>query len=141
VGEALASTLREGGVPSPVERVMVTTPRCRIGAISETERAAVRQRSPVGVKYDTTANRDSAAEMLARRTDTRAADATAVANPSQKPEGNAWSGAVHDALLGTKRRQGMIETMGKQVVRTMGSQLGRQILRGMLGGIFGGSRR
>ncbi|MGN2254763.1 helicase HerA-like domain-containing protein [Frateuria sp. GZRe12] len=141
VGEALASTLREGGVPCAVERVMVTTPRCRIGAISEAERATVRQRSPVGGKYDTAVNRDSAAEMLARRTDTRAADATAVANRSQEPESNAWSGAVHDALLGTKRRQGMIETMGKQVVRTMGSQLGRQILRGVLGGIFGGSRR
>jgi hypothetical protein len=47
---------------------------------------------------------------------------------------------VHDALFGTKRRQGMIETMGKQMVRTAGSQLGRQILRGVLGGIFGGKR-
>jgi len=51
-----------------------------------------------------------------------------------------WGGAVHDALFGTKRRQGMIETMGKQMVRTAGSQLGRQILRGVLGGIFGGKR-
>ena len=141
VGEALASTLREGGIPSPVERVMVATPRCRIGAISEAERATVRQRSPVGGKYDTPVNRESAVEMLARRTDTKAADATVVANaPAPKAEGDAWSGAVHDALFGTKRRQGMIETMGKQVVRTMGSQLGRQILRGVLGGIFGGRR-
>jgi uncharacterized protein len=54
--------------------------------------------------------------------------------------GSAWGGAVHDALFGTKRRQGMIETMGKQMVRTAGSQLGRQILRGVLGGIFGGKR-
>jgi len=37
-------------------------------------------------------------------------------------------------------RQGMIETMGKQVVHTVGSQLGRQILRGVMGGIFGGKR-
>lgn len=37
-------------------------------------------------------------------------------------------------------RQGMLETMGKQVIRSMGSQPGRQILRGMLGGIFGGER-
>ena len=140
VGEALASTLREGGVPSPVQRVLVTTPRCRIGAITEAERAAVRQRSPVGSKYDTAVNRDSAAEMLARRADEKAdADAAATA-PAPKQEGDAWGGAVHDALFGTKRRQGMIETMGKQVVRTMGSQLGRQILRGVLGGLLGGRR-
>ncbi|UGB39251.1 helicase HerA-like domain-containing protein [Frateuria soli] len=141
VGEALASTLREGGVPSPVERVLVTTPRCRIGTLTEAERTAVRQRSPVGGKYDTAVNRDSAAEMLARRADTKAADADTVADTSSpKPEGGAWNGAVHDALFGTSRRQGMIETMGKQVARTMGSQIGRQILRGVLGGIFGGRR-
>jgi len=45
---------------------------------------------------------------------------------------------MHDAIFGTKRRQSMIETMAKQTVRTMGSQLQRQILRGVLGGIFGG---
>ncbi|MEI7037094.1 helicase HerA-like domain-containing protein [Fulvimonas yonginensis] len=141
VGEALASTLREGGVPSPVERVLVTAPRCRIGAISEAERSAVRQRSPVGAKYDTAINRESAAEMLARRAQAKAADAQTVAAGVPPPEtagGSAWGGAVHDALFGTRRRQGMIETMGKQVVRTMGSQLGRQILRGVLGGILGG---
>jgi hypothetical protein len=84
--------------------------------------------------------------MLAKRADDKAADANAVAADAPTKAaasgetGPAWSGAVHDALFGTKRRQGMIETMGKQVVRTMGSQLGRQILRGVLGGIFGGKR-
>ena len=140
VGEALASTLREGGVPCPVERVLISTPRCRIGAISEAERATVRQRSPVGGKYDTPVNRDSAAEMLARRADAKATDASpSVSAPATTDsQAGAWGGAVHDALFGTGRRQGMIETMGKQVVRTMGSQLGRQIVRGVLGGIFGG---
>jgi DNA helicase HerA-like ATPase len=145
VGEALASTLREGGVPSPVEQVMVSTPRCRIGAISDAERAAVRQRSPVGSKYDTAINRDSAAEMLARRAAAKTTGAPDAATPGAgtapaAPGDNAWTGAVHDALFGTRRRQGMIETMGKQMVRTMGSQLGRQILRGVLGGLLGGKR-
>jgi uncharacterized protein len=147
VGEALASTLANGGVPTPVEQVLVTTPCCRIGAITDAERATIRQRSPVGGKYDTTVNRDSAAEMLAKRAGDKAADAGTVAAgaPGKAADGepvagSAWGGAVHDALFGTKRRQGMIETMGKQMVRTAGSQLGRQILRGVLGGIFGGKR-
>jgi len=143
VGEALASTLRDGGVPSPVEQVLVASPCCRIGAITDAERATVRQRSPVGGKYDTAVNRESAAEILARRADDKAADANAVATGAQAKDdnrGSTWGGAVHDALFGTKRRQGMVEAMGKQVVRTMGSQLGRQILRGVLGGIFGGKR-
>ena len=140
VGEALASTLAKGGVPTPVERILVTAPCCRIGAITEVERATIRQRSPVGAKYDTTINRESAAEMLAKRADEKAV-ATDTAGKTAAPEaGSAWGSAVHDALFGTKRRQGMIETMGKQMVRTAGSQLGRQILRGVLGGIFGGKR-
>ena len=139
VGEALASTLANGGVPTPVEQVLVTAPCCRIGAITEAERAVIRQRSPVGGKYDTAVNRESAAELLAARAQTHAAGATA--NPeSAAANPTAWSGAVRDALLGTARRQGMLEAMGKSAVRTMGSQLGRQILRGVLGGIFGGKR-
>lgn len=146
VGEALASTLANGGVPTPVEQVLVTTPGCRIGSITAKERSMIRQRSPVGSKYDTTLNRESASEMLAKRAQEKAADATKVAAEapdkaaSKEAAEPGWSGAVHDALFGTKRRQGMIETMGKQMMRTAGSQLGRQILRGVLGGIFGGKR-
>ncbi|HTC26058.1 helicase HerA-like domain-containing protein [Dyella sp.] len=140
VGEALASTLIKGGIPAPVEQILVTTPCCRIGTITEEERNTIRQRSPVGVKYDTAVNRESAAELLAARADDKAADAPAKDAATSSPSGSAWGDTVRDTLLGTKRRQGMIETMGKQVVRTMGSQLGRQILRGVLGGIFGGKR-
>lgn len=112
--------------------------------MSDEERNTVRQRSPVGAKYDTAINRESAAELLAARADSKATESTT--QPTGTPghgdanESGGFSGAVRDALLGTKRRQGMVETMGKQVVRTMGSQLGRQILRGVLGGIFGGKR-
>ena len=143
VGEALASTLRDGGVPSPVEQVLVTTPTCRIGTITDEERATIRSRSPVGAKYDTAMNRESAAEMLAARADAKAADTPqeAAQQAAKEAEGSGWGSALHDALFGTKRRQGMIEAMGKSAVRTMGNQLGRQILRGVLGGIFGGSRR
>ena len=66
VGEALVSTLQEGGVPMPVQRTMMAPPRSRIGAITTEERAAVRARSPIGAKYDTPVNRESAYEMLKR---------------------------------------------------------------------------
>ena len=142
VGEALASTLRDKGAPTPVERILVSTPTCRLGAISDAERATVMSRSPVGGKYDTAINRASAAEMLTARAEQKAA--AEPAQTSQQPrgqqQGSAWGSVLHDAVFGTKRRQGMIETMAKQTVRTMGSQLGRQILRGALGGIFGGRR-
>ena len=153
VGEALVSTLQESGAPSPVERAMICPPRCRMGAISDEERATIRSRSPVGAKYDTPINRESAYEVLAQR----AAEATAAqpgARPGARPGPTAGrsqetppaagapggKGAIGALLFGTGRRQGLAEAMAKSAVRTMGSQFGRQIMRGLLGGILGGSR-
>jgi hypothetical protein len=114
-----------------------------MGALTPEERAAVRARSPVGAKYDTPVNRESAHEILARRGAATAAPAPGAAGQAPGPAAPApGSGSpVSDFLFGTKRRQGMVETMAKQAARTMGSQVGRQILRGLLGGILGGSKR
>jgi DNA double-strand break repair helicase HerA and related ATPase len=138
VGEALVSTLQEKGVPMPVERTLMCPPRCRVGAVTPEERAAVRARGLVGGKYDSRVNRESAYEILSRRTGS--ADASVA--PSAPEEKQVQTGGqLGDLLWGTKRRQGMVETMAKQAARTVGSQIGRQILRGVLGGILGGSRR
>jgi hypothetical protein len=136
-GEALVSTLQENGVPLPVERTLIAPPRCLMGAISLEERDAIRARSPVGARYDTPVNRDSAYEILSKRA---AAGAEAPPAPRAQPQPQA-GGVVGDLLWGTGRRQGMVETMAKQAARTMGGQLGRQILRGVLGGILGSGRR
>jgi DNA helicase HerA-like ATPase len=140
VGEALVSTLQEKGIPMPVEKTLICPPQSRIGAITPEERAAVRGRSPVGNKYDFPVNRESAYEILSRRTmEKEAALAkTTRTKADTLPEEKSVLG---DLLWGTKRRQGMVQTMAKQAARTVGSQIGRQILRGLLGGIWGGSGR
>jgi DNA helicase HerA-like ATPase len=139
VGEALVSTLQEKGVPMPVEKTIICPPRCRMGTITPDERALVRAQSPIGIKYDTPLNRESAYEILNRRAlekierpETRGKEVKAE-KPAEKRQG-----MLGNILWGTNRRQGMVETMAKQAVRTVGSQLGRQIVRGILGGIFGG---
>ena len=142
-GEALVSTLQDKGVPMPVERTLIAPPRCRMGAISEAERAQVRAGSPVGHKYDNAIDRESAAEMLSKRAETAAAEAKAPPAKTREQDDAEESGfgqSVKDAVFGTKRRQGMVETMAKQTARTVGNQIGRQILRGLLGGIFGGRK-
>jgi DNA helicase HerA-like ATPase len=142
-GEALVSTLQEKGIPMPVQRTLVCPPRCRMGAITPEERAAVRARSPVGAKYDTPINRESAHEILQKKAHPAAAPAspsasapTPVPGKEAAPESGGIAGKMSEWLWGTKRRQGMVETMAKQTARTMGSKLGNQILRGVLGGIF-----
>ena len=149
VGEALVSTLQESAVPMPVQRTLMCPPRCRMGAISAEERAAVRGRSPVGAKYDAAVDRESAAEILERRntelpkdrnTGTTPQPKRAPAPKEQSPPATG-RGPLGDMIFGTKRRQGLAEAMAKSAVRSVGSQLGRQILRGVLGGILGGGRR
>ncbi|MEQ4574570.1 MAG: helicase HerA-like domain-containing protein [Gammaproteobacteria bacterium] len=143
-GEALVSTLQDKGVPMPVQQTLVAPPRCRMGAITDAERAQVRATSPVGGKYDTAVNRESAAEMLAKRAGEQSAKAGVPAARTREQDeaqaGNDWGQAVKDVVFGTKRRQGLLETMAKQTTRTVGSKLGQQIVRGILGGIFGGKR-
>ena len=143
-GEALVSTLQDKGVPSPVQQSLIAPPRCRMGAINEAERQQVRNGSPVGAKYDTRIDRDSASEMLARRVESASVSANAPPAKqeaeSKAAEEGGFGQAVKDAVFGTKRRQGMIETMAKQTSRTVGNKLGQQILRGVLGSIFGGKR-
>jgi DNA helicase HerA-like ATPase len=158
VGEALVSTLQDKGVPMPVQRTLISPPRCRMGAVTPNERGAVRARSPIGAKYDVPVNRESAYEILSRRAagaespaedrpaeSSRSSDArrgaggrSADAEPAPQSE---VGRQVSDFLWGTTRRQGMVEAMAKQAARTVGSQIGRQILRGVLGGILGGARR
>ncbi|SEK87622.1 hypothetical protein SAMN05428989_0985 [Pseudoxanthomonas sp. GM95] len=147
-GEALVSTLQDKGIPMPVQQTLVAPPRCRMGAINEAERSQVRAGSPVGMKYDTAINRESAAELLLKRADTATEQAKA---PPAKPDVPAAKSAqeeesgmgkmAKDILLGTGRRQGLVEAMAKQTARTVGNQVGRQILRGLLGGLFGGKGR
>gem|GEM_PF-4801349 len=60
--QALGST---DWAPRGLERALIAPPRCRLGSITEAERAAVRANSPVGAKCDQAINRESAAEKLA----------------------------------------------------------------------------
>ncbi|UXI66970.1 DUF853 domain-containing protein [Tahibacter amnicola] len=154
VGEALVSTLQDGGVPLPVQRAFIVPPGSRIGPVSDEERHQAKLRSPVGLKYDTAVDRDSAFEILQARADQAAASEQAdPPEPPRKRNGGAtrtepteeaaapgWGDAIRDAIFGTRRRQGMIEATAKSAMRTVGNQLGRQILRGILGSITGGRR-
>ena len=137
-GEALVSTLQDKGVPMAVEHTLVAPPRCRMGAITEAERAQVRAGSPVGGKYDRAIDRESAAEILAARAQsaTDAAKTPAAGGRADGQEGG-FGKTVRDLLFGTGRRQGVLEASGKQAARTITNQ----IVRGILGSLLGGRKR
>ncbi|MBC6942959.1 MAG: DUF853 family protein [Xanthomonadales bacterium] len=140
VGEALVSTLQQGGIPLPVERALIASPGCRLGTITDQERALIRSRSPIGGKYDTPIDRESAFEKLSQRAtaDSAAEAATPPAKGKARTESagdGGWAQAAKDMVFGTKRRQGMVETFAKSTVRNMAGQLSRSLLRGILGSL------
>jgi uncharacterized protein len=127
IGEALISVLDEKGQPTPVQRVLIRPPQSRIGPLSAAERTEHMGRSPLRAKYEQTLDRESAYEILAKR-----ALASAEAAPvedKKNDDGPPMISEVAGDLLGA---------FAKSAVRSLGSQVGRQIIRGVLGSILGG---
>ncbi len=140
VGEALVSLLDEKGQPTIVERAFILPPHSRIGPATADERQAVILRSLVSGIYEKTVDRESASEVLKARR-----DATAAAEPQPTATPKA-GGSVLDNVLGgvlgggNSRRQSTGDALMKSAARAIGSEVGRRIIRGVLGSILGGRR-
>jgi len=141
VGEALVSCLDEKGSPGMVERAFIIPPLGQIGPISQQERQQLIQSSLVAGVYDTAVDRESAYELLKAR--------AAKTVPAQAPQGGSTaggSGGILGDLLGgggggSRQREGVVEALAKSAARSVGSQLGRAIIRGVMGSLFGGRGR
>lgn len=133
VGEALVSVLEEKGVPGIVQRTLMCPPHSRIGPASESELSDVLRKSPLAGRYDTPVDRESAHEILLARAEKAAREAEEaarlMAEEKQRQRMARGSG---------RQRQSIGEAMAKSVARSIGSTLGRKIIRGILGSIFKG---
>lgn len=149
VGEALVSLLDEKGRPSVTERVFVLPPGSQIGPITPEQRKVLLAQSLVAGVYEKTVDRESAYEKLkGRATDSVEAADTAVQKApggvAPADEGGGLMGGLNDLLFGHTgprgaRHDGLAQTMAKSAIRTMGTSVGREIVRGVLGSLFGGS--
>jgi DNA helicase HerA-like ATPase len=153
VGEALISFLDEKGRPSVTERVFVLPPGSQIGPITAEQRQALIAGSLVAGTYDTTLDRESAYELLKGRAAQGvglAKEMTEAASKGGQQEaekaGGGLMGGLNDLLFGRTgprggQHDGLVQTAAKSAVRTVGSAVGRQIVRGVLGSLLGGTRR
>ena len=135
VGEALVSTLNEDGIPTQVERILIRPPESRIGPMNASERSEQMNRSPFRGRYDKTVDRESAYEMLIER----AKISAAAAEKLEVEEAAAAAKAkASKRSSGGSRRQTSTEAFMKSAARAIGSQLGRRVIRGVLGSLFKG---
>jgi DNA helicase HerA-like ATPase len=154
VGEALVSFLDEKGRPTMVERGFILPPASQIGPVTDEERKAVIAASIVAGVYEKTVDRESAYEKIKGRVATQAATKEDVARPapgkaanteaaSAEPAGSSMGGSIKDALGGlfggsgtARRKDTVVEAMVKSAARSIGSTVGREIIRGVLGSIL-----
>jgi hypothetical protein len=128
VGEALVSLLDAKGTPTPVERAFVLPPRSRLAPLTPEERKRVMKASPVRGKYDEAVDRESAYERLQARAAERTAEEPVARGRTRAAEPRS---EIADTL----------GAMAKSVARSAGTQIGRELVRGVLGSLFGGGRR
>ena len=129
VGEALVSVLDEKGTPTIVELALIYPPHSRLSPLNPEERTRFVHESVLYGHYEKTVDRESAyeklkakAEQMKMQSQEEAAQKRRTAEPKSQTE----------QLLGAAV---------KSAAHAIGSQLGRQIIRGVLGSIFGGGRR
>ena len=152
VGEALVSCLDAKGRPCVTERVYVHVPGSQIGPITPQQRRALLAGSLVAGAYEKSVDRESAYEKLKGRAEAGAAGArpagTADGAPGAAPPaaGGGVMDMVKDVMLGSTgprggKREGLVEKAASSAVRSIGSAVGRELIRGVLGSLLGGSRR
>lgn len=169
VGEALVSVLDEQGTPTMVEQAYIIPPHSRIGPLSDAERAAVIQQSPVAGFYEKAVDRQSAFEVLMAQKQPPEPEQPKQQAPQQQsggwgkapvPQapapntGGSWGGGeqpsggnvLSDIIFGSTgprggRKAGLIEKAATSATRSMASSMGREIMRGLLGGLMGSSGR
>jgi DNA helicase HerA-like ATPase len=157
VGEALISFLDDKGRPTETERVFVVPPGSQIGPITPEQRQALRDNSLVAGVYEQMLDRESAYEVLkAKGASLSQAAATAAgvgsvpgkaaSGPPGGTEEGGLMGSMSALLFGTEgprggHRDGIAQLVVKSAVRTVGSSIGREIVRGVLGSLLGGGGR
>lgn len=169
VGEALVSLLDAKGRPSETEQVYVLLPGSQLGPITPEQRQALLANSLVAGVYEQTLDRESAYERLkgvapANNTSSATGNAAGASagsgafgqgvSASNPPAGQAAAPSMTDqvlsglgeALFGSTgprggQHQGLAQVMVKSAVRNIGSAVGREIVRGVMGSILGGRKR
>ncbi len=103
----------------------------------DAERAATIKNSVIYGHYENVVDRESAYEKLKGR----AADSV---TSVEEGGGFSWGGMLGDILGGSNKNSGrgdsIFKATAKSAARAVGSQLGRSVVRGVLGSLFGGKK-
>ncbi len=140
VGEALLSMLDQCGTPGIVDRAFICPPASQIGPVTPQQRQQMIQRSVVFGAYEKVVDRESAYERLKARSEPPPAQGMP-APPPPVPSGTWGQPAPEPPRRGGRQPMSTGEAVLKSAMVAAGSQLGRSLIRGVLGSLLGGSTR
>ncbi|MGV8109561.1 helicase HerA-like domain-containing protein [Methanospirillum sp.] len=128
IGEALVSVLDKSGVPTPVDRALVLPPHSNLTPLTEPEQQKEIQSSPLYGKYEKQINRHSAAEELAGREREVVVEKQKNATPAPRNTTPSRSTRRKSKDVGD-----VVGTIAVRTATNIGTQIGKEIVRGMLG--------
>ena len=149
-GEAVTSMLENKGIPGIAQRTLIRPPSSKLGPIEVSDRKALMATSPMGAKYDTAVDRESAHEILLKRADAAAKEAAAAEEAEAKAEederefrnarrydsGSSRSTSSRTSRSRSSKDQSFGEAIGSAVIKELKGTTGRRIVRGILGTLF-----
>jgi hypothetical protein len=142
VGEALVSFLDEKGTPGMVERAFILPPHSQIGPITAEQRLQLSKSSLVAGVYENSVDRESAFEILKARAGQPLPNAPAGSSTVPGgPEAPPWYANIPGISGGGRRGDNLAAAAAKSAARAIGSSVGRQLVRGVLGALLGGNKR
>ncbi|MWV58304.1 helicase HerA-like domain-containing protein [Rathayibacter sp. VKM Ac-2754] len=167
IGEAIVTVMNERGAPTPVAWTRLRAPQGSMAPTPEAEREASVQRSPLLARYGTPLDRDSAREILTRRLDAAAEAEEARLAAEERAEEEARAAKerareevrlakerataerrADEAAERSRRRTAPRSTAPRTsrrdktvVEQVLGSSAGSTLLREVVRGIFGTTRR
>ncbi len=164
VGEAVTSMLERKGIPGMAERTLIRPPSSQLGPMADAMRAGLIATSPIAGKYEAQVDRESAFEILQARAEAAAREAEEAEAVEEETEsvaereyraGRRYSGnrvgrsssrvsrqapaEEQPRRRSSSRRSDSVGTaFAKSFARQLGTQSGRAVVRGILGGLFRG---
>jgi len=164
IGEVLISVLDERGQPGVVQRALVAPPRSQLGPLTPQERSGLIAASPVAGVYEKAVDRESAYEKLTGavmsapgqqqappvQPDSRgfferlfggATPATPVAPAPSVPALPRVEPKVRAGREPKSLGEVVVQTATRSLTTNIAGAIGRELVRGVLGGLLGGTRR
>lgn len=131
IGEAFITVLNEKGIPTPLVHSLLCAPQSRMSSITDEEKNKIVNASSLVKKYSKMIDEESAYEILSAKIEKKIADQEEVEDKK-----------TNSTAKKSKPEKSVVESItGNPMAKQVGRTVARELTRGLLGALFGGSSK